>query len=77
MYKLCTDNEIRNSRGEKIPIKGGSLIEVIHNDVRDVPVYGAQPPGTGTEMKGVLVSNAAEGWKSMNKAIDEIAGAKS
>lgn len=73
MFKLCTENEMSDSKGEKIPLKGGSLIEVIHDDVRDVPIYGAEPPGTGTGGKGLTMVNLAGGWNSMNEAIDNIA----
>lgn len=72
MYKLCTENEISNAKGEKIPIKGGSLIEVVHDDVRDVPIYRAEPPGTGTDGKGLAITNIAGAWKNMNEAIDNL-----
>jgi hypothetical protein len=78
MFKLCTENEISNSKGEKIPLKGGSFIEVVHKDVRDVPMYGAEPPGTGTAGKGLFLANADEGRKNMYAAIDKIqAGGRS
>lgn len=78
MFKLCTENEMNDSNGGKVPLKGGSFIEVIHKDVRDVPIYGALPPGTGTGGKGLFIANHAEGWKNMNEAIDKIqAGGKS
>lgn len=71
MYKICTENEIANAKGELIPIRGGSLIEVINGDVRDVPMYGAQPPGTGTDGKGLMIVNPTEAWKSMNAAVEK------
>lgn len=72
MFKICTENEMSNSKGEKVPLKGGSFIEVVHEDVRDVPMYGAEPPGTGTAGKGLALSNYAEAWKNMNEAIGKI-----
>lgn len=71
MFKLCTENELTTAKGEKLPIKGGSLIEVIHDDVRDVPMFGNQPPGTGTDMKGLSMVNVTEAWKDMNNAIEQ------
>ena len=71
MYKICTENEIANAKGELIPIRGGSLIEVINGDVRDVPIHGAQPPGTGTDGKGLMISNPTEAWKDMNAAVEK------
>lgn len=50
------------------------MIEVLHGDVRDVPVYGAEPPGTGTDQKGMTMVNLAGAYESMNEAIDEIVG---
>lgn len=77
MFKLCTENEMDNSKGEKVPLKGGSFVEVVHEDVRDVPMYGAEPPGTGTAGKGLLIANYAEARNNMNVAIDKIqAGGK-
>lgn len=70
MYKLCTENEIEDARGKKIPIKGGSLIEVLANDVRDVPMFHNDPPGTGTDMKGLTPTNMVAGVKDMNALLD-------
>lgn len=69
MYKICTQNELTTAKGEKLPVKGGSLIEVIHGDVRDVPIYGAQPPGTETNMQGLTIISAAKAWEDMNAAV--------
>lgn len=76
MYKLCAENEISDARGAKVPLKGGSLIEVIHEDVRDIPMYGAEPPGTGTGKKGMAMANVGEAMQRMNEAIDKLAVAK-
>lgn len=70
MYKICTEDEIEDARGQKIAIHGGSLIEVLANDVRDVPVFGNQPPGTGTAMKGLNPSNMMAGVNDMNALLD-------
>lgn len=78
MFKICTENEMNDSNGERVPLKGGSFIEVVHKDVRDVPIWGGSAPGTGTSGKGLFIANQAEGWKNMNEAIDKIqAGGKS
>jgi len=71
MFKLCTENELTTAKGEKLPIKGGSLIEVVHDDVREVTMFGNQPPGTGTDMKGLSMVNVTEAWKDMNLAIEQ------
>lgn len=70
MYKICTENEIEDARGQKISVKGGSLVEVLANDIRDVPVFGNQPPGTGTAMKGLNPSNMVAGLNDMNAQLD-------
>lgn len=70
MLKVCTENEIANSKGELIPIRGGSLIEVSHGDVKDVPVFGNQPPGTGTLGQGLSMVGVAEAWKTMNASVE-------
>ena len=71
MFKVCTEDEITTAKGEKLSLKGGSLIEVVHGDVKDVPVFGNQPPGTGTDQKGITMMNVEEAWKDMNAAIDQ------
>lgn len=71
MFKLCTENQIANSKGDFIPIRGGSLIEVINEDVRDVPAFGNEPPGTGTAGKGTSMANPVEAWKDMNAEVDK------
>ena len=71
MYKICTEDQIANAKGEPVPIKGGSLIEVINGDVRDVPMYGAQPPGTNTDGKGLAIMNPTAAWKDMNDAVEK------
>lgn len=76
MYKWCTETEVNNKKGESIPITGGSLIEVLHDDVRNVPIYGAEPPGTGTNQMGMTMVNIAQAYKNMNEAIDKIAQAR-
>lgn len=71
MFKVCTEDEITTAKGEKLSLRGGSLIEVVHGDVKDVPVFGNQPPGTGTDQKGITMMNVEEAWKDMNAAIDQ------
>lgn len=71
MYKICTENEIKNGKGDLVPIRGGSLIEVVHEDVRDVPLFGNEPPGTGTDMKGLAMTNVTQAWKDMNAAVEK------
>ncbi|KAK5945411.1 hypothetical protein PMZ80_002616 [Knufia obscura] len=71
MYKICTEDQVANAKGELVPIRGGSLIEVINGDVRDVPMYGNQPPGTGTDAKGLFILNPMEAWKGMNAAVEK------
>jgi len=71
MYKICVEDQIATARGELVPIRGGSLIEVVNGDVREVPMYGAQPPGTNTDMKGLAIANPLEAWKDMNAAVEK------
>ncbi|KAK5073280.1 hypothetical protein LTR70_008783 [Exophiala xenobiotica] len=71
MHKICTQDQISNAKGELIPLRGGSLIEVINQDLRDVPMYGSQPPGTDTDMKGLAMVNVTEAWKDMNAAVEK------
>ena len=57
--------------GEKFKIGGGSIVEVSHESVRDVPIYGATPPGTGTKGKGLSMVSVGQAWVAMNGAIDQ------
>lgn len=70
MFKICTENEISNSKGDLIPIKGGTLIEVSHKDVRDVPAFNNDPPGTNTVGQGLVMAGPTEAWKTMNAAVE-------
>lgn len=47
------------------------MIEVINEDVRDVPAFGNEPPGTGTAGKGTTMANPVEAWKDMNAVMDK------
>ncbi|KAK5076767.1 hypothetical protein LTS08_005938 [Lithohypha guttulata] len=69
MYNICVADEMTNSRGEAVSLKGGSLVEVVQSDVRDVPVYGNQPPGTGGDTRGLMMANVTQAWKDMNDAV--------
>lgn len=71
MLKICTEDETTGAEGEKVPIKGGSLIEVFHEGVKDVPLYGATPPAVGAEGKGMSMANMGSAWVAMNGAIDQ------
>lgn len=71
MYKICTEDQIANSKGELLSLKGGSLIEVSNEDVRDVPAFSNEAPGTGTAGKGLSMANALEAWKDMNAVVEK------
>lgn len=71
MYKICTEDAIKNSKGDLLPLRGGSLIEVVNEDVRDVPAFGNEPPGSGTAGKGISMANPTEAWKDMNAVVDK------
>ena len=57
--------------GTQVPIKGGSLIEVGHQDVRDVPMFCASPPGTGTLGKGYNMVNPEKIFSDMYGALGQ------
>ncbi|KAK4904680.1 hypothetical protein LTR66_017880 [Elasticomyces elasticus] len=57
MYKICIQDEMKNSKGEPVSLTGGHLIEVVHDDVRDVPMLNNAAPGTGTAQKGLHIVN--------------------
>ena len=71
MYKICTEDQLTTSSGEVVSTKGGSLIEVGHNDVRDVPMFGNSAPGTGTQGEGYALASGEQMWAGMNASLSK------
>lgn len=71
MLKLCTEDELTGPDGANFPVKGGTIVEVSHNAVRDVPMFGGTPPEVGAQGKGLQMVSVGQAWVAMNGAIDQ------
>lgn len=66
MLACVKDNELNGKGAEKVPIKGGTCLEVLAGAVRDVPLFNNIGP-YATGQQGATVSDAV-------KIVDEVQG---
>jgi 3-hydroxybutyrate dehydrogenase len=68
MLALVKDDEVNSGliggSGNSIPIKGGTLIEVLAGAVRDVPLFGNVGPHT-SGARGSSLGNGKQAWKDV------------